>query len=461
MAEKKLSLEEMLKSTSGQRILFLGKEALFSDKEIQGFLKNYGLSLVREYSPDISAVIEHSMLNPVEEDISCMAYDAQIPLYDLGDFEKLLSKEIKDDELLMILKLSNDQDRLFRLLGNEHISNSLFVKLLLMHQWQDEDDDDRNDRDVISYTLRRYVRIKPNEEDLLYSYLTLRRLATKSSDVKLLFALLNFPNFTFLLRGKANTSLRETIAKNPHIDEEIVQKLLRFRQAHIDQALAGNTNVNVSVLELFAQRNIEALDKALATNTQINTKIFNQLLDKGDEVLSLLLYWQNLDLERFVQIEALALDSDILAIMGANENLSTKLIERLLKSANTALLAHLCANKSLLSTHLASLYAQNNHCLYAPLAGNPHTPIDILEALYTAHNEDEGILLALSKNPSTPIYILELLFAKEVFVLQEGLASNASLPKALLDILQVDTRLRNALSENEHFVSKVTITLDY
>jgi len=36
-----------------------------------------------------------------------------------------------------------------------------------MYDWHDEED--RNDRDVISYTLRRYISIKPHEQDLLYS----------------------------------------------------------------------------------------------------------------------------------------------------------------------------------------------------------------------------------------------------------------------------------------------------
>jgi len=111
-------------------------------------------------------VVEHHMLNPVEEDISCLAYDDSVPLYKLKEFEKLLSESINDDEVLMGVKLANDQDRIFRLLGNSHISNTLFVKLLGMYEWHEEEEDNTQDRDVIMFTLRRYIEIKPNEEEI-------------------------------------------------------------------------------------------------------------------------------------------------------------------------------------------------------------------------------------------------------------------------------------------------------
>jgi len=100
--------------------------------------------------------------------------------------------------------------------------------LTVPEEWDDEDEDSRDDRDVIMYTLSRYIDIKPNEQDLLYSYLTLRRLATEATDPNLLLALIGFPNFEFLVRGKEKITLRETIARNRYIDQEIIQKLLSF-----------------------------------------------------------------------------------------------------------------------------------------------------------------------------------------------------------------------------------------
>jgi len=369
--------------------------------------------------------------------------------------------DIKDDELIMAIKLSNDQERIVGLLADDNISDELFVRLLMMYDWHDEEDDDRNDRDVISYTLRRYISIKPHEQDLLYSYLTLRRLATQSQDAKLLLALISLPNFEFILRAKQNTSLRECIAKNPFIDFNAIDKLIHLRSKNIDMALAKNPAVPLSVLEVFAKRNDSELNKALATNTQIDKKLFKALLNKDEEVVSLLLYWQKIDIERLGIIEKLALDSEIFAILGANENLESAVIAKLLTINNISLLVHLSANKTLSSLDLERIYKLENPKTFSSLAENLNTPISLLESLYENYSEDMDILFSLSKNTATPEYILRSLFDKDIFALKQGLATNSSVPLDILDILQVDTRLRIELSENERFVNKVNIILDY
>ena len=71
----------------------------------------------------MAAVIEHHRLNPVEEDISYEAYDQNIPLYRLEDFERLLSHTLVDDQVLMGLKLSN------ALTGNKTFTNNITQQL--------------------------------------------------------------------------------------------------------------------------------------------------------------------------------------------------------------------------------------------------------------------------------------------------------------------------------------------
>jgi len=87
---------------------------IFTKEEIARFLKKYDITVTNNHEEGVVGVVEHHQLNPVEEDISNMAYDDQVPLYKLVDFEKLLSEGINDDELLMVIKLSNDQDRILR-----------------------------------------------------------------------------------------------------------------------------------------------------------------------------------------------------------------------------------------------------------------------------------------------------------------------------------------------------------
>jgi len=460
MAQEKPSLETLLSNSEGKSFLFLGREGIFTKDEIARFLKKDGISMTKYLEEGVVATIEHASLNPVEEDISNDAYDVKIPSFSLEAFEKLLSEGINDDELLMGIKLSNDQDRIFRLLGNENIKEELFVKLLTMYEWHDEDEDDRNDRDTIMYTLRRYIDIKPNEADLLYSYLTLRRLATEATNPKLLLALIGFQNFEFLVRGKEKVTLRETVARNEHLDKELISKLVSLRELKVDVALACNSSVALPLLQSLLAKNSEKINEALATNENIDNEIFNVLLTKEDKVIQLLLLSQQINLERLALIDTHGLDRNLLATIGANESLESDVIDELISRDNEELICHLAGNDTLNVTQLENIYDKGIVSSFEYLAVNPAASVEMLEMLYKKYDES-AIRIALAHNKSTPEAILRVLFARDEFEIYQSMASNASVPLELLDILKVDTRLQNELSQNEIFVKEYETVLDY
>ncbi len=460
MAQEKPSLETLLSTSAGKKILFLGREGMFTKDEIARFLKKYGITVTKYLEEGVVATIERSNLNPVEEDISNDAYDAKIPSYALDEFEKLLSEGINDDELLMGIKLSNDQDRIFRLLGNDNIKEDLFVKLLSMYEWHEDEEDDRNDRDVIMYTLKRYINIKPNEADLLYSYLTLRRLATEAVNPKLLLALAGFQNFEFLIRGKEKVTLRESIARNEHLDAELISKLVSLRDERVDVALACNNSVELPLLKTLLAKNKENIDEALATNQNIDDILFDTLLSKSEKTIQLLLWSQPINTERLALIDAHNIDAALFATIGANERLESDVAELLIERDNEALICHLAANETLTQAQLEKIYAQNITATFEHLAINPATPVEILEMMYEKSTQKE-IVVALAHNKSTPERILRELFARDEFEIYQGLASNASVPLELLDILKVDTRLQNELAKNEIFIKEYETVLEY
>jgi hypothetical protein len=460
MAQEKLSLETLLSTSSGKSFLFLGREGIFTKEETARFLKKYNITMTNNYEEGVVGIVEYHRLNPVEEDISNMAYDNNIPLYKLVDFEKLLSEGINDNEILMGIKLSNDQERIFRLLGNENIKEELFVKLLMLYEWHAEEEDDRNDRDTIMYTLRRYIDIKPNEADLLYSYLTLRRLATEATDPKLLLALIGFPNFEFLIRGKEKVTLRETVARNEYLDKEVIGKLVSLRDEKVNIALACNGSVELSLLQNLLVKNSEKINEALATNENIDDKIFNTLLTKEDKVIQLLLLSQSINAERLSLVDAQGLDERLFATIGANECLECDVIDDLISRENKELICHLAENETLSVVQLENIYARGIVPSFEYLALNPSSSADMLNMLYKKYNKLE-IHIALAHNKSTPEYILRAMFAKDEFEINKGLATNASLPMELLDILKVDTRLQNYLAENPIFIQEYETVLDY
>ena len=88
------------------------------------------------------------------------------------------------------------------------------------------------------------------------------------------------------------------------------------------------------------------------------------------------------------------------------------------------------------------------------------TPIVLLEKFYKEY-EDNDIRRALAHNPSTPGPLLRALFALDDLEIQRSMASNASIPLDILDILKVDTRLQNELAENPILIKGYETVLDY
>ena len=447
----KLKLEELLASHEGKKLLLLGKEGLFERKEIERFLKSYKLTLTDTPDSETVATIEPAGLNPVEEMMSEQAYEMGIPSYELQELEELISATIDDDALLMAIKLGNDQSRIKRMLANPHLSDSLFVRLLKLYDFDEEEEDSRDDRDVIMYTLRRYIAIKPNEEDLLYSYLTLRRLATEATDPNLLEALLGFPNFAFLVRGKERTTLRQTIAGNPNITEDIVRKLLSYRHKGVDIALAGNSATDASTLNLLYQKDDPKIAKALAVNPAIDNTLFEKLLEESESV-ALVLTRQPIDSERLSMIKEKVSDPEILALLGANEQLSPEVMGNLIEFDNQALLEHLGANPTVPRKMLEKIYEKKIPSTHTSLAKNPNFDPKLLERFYEEYGEEKAVRIALAYNPATPTKILEALFNEEDLEINRALATNRALPMELLDILKLDTRLQNELAQNENLV---------
>ncbi|WP_415405950.1 hypothetical protein ACLHDG_09290 [Sulfurovum sp. CS9] len=452
MAQEKPSLETLLGTSEGKRFLFLGREGIFTKEETARFLKKYNITMTTNYEEGVVGVVEHHQLNPVEENISNMVYDAKVPLYKLIDFEKILSEGINDDELLMVIKLSNDQERIFRLLGNQYIADELFVKLLSMYEWHEDEDDHTGDRDVITYVLRRYIDIKPNEEDLLYSYLTLRRLATEASDPKMLMVLIGFPNFSFLVRGKGSVTLRETIARNKYVDKEVITKLISLRDVKVDASLAGNLTVPLNILESFAKKDSLIIDKSLASNRNINDDIFATLLEKDEAVLALLFWWQPLNEKRLTLIEGYNFGHELFATIGANENLSEEVVNSLIQKDDAMLLCNLSSNATVSSKSLETLYKRQVLETYTALASNPNLSVEILQSLYDTFTKELEMMSALASNSATPEPILCELFERDELEINKGLASNETTPLELLDILKIDTRVQNALTKNKVFI---------
>ncbi len=445
-------LKQLLQNSSNKKILFIGREGIFTTKEIERFLKPYKIERVTTLQESVIATVEHHSLNPIEEMLSDESYDLKIPLIPLVLFERLLSENLNDDAVLMGIKLSNDQSRVLRMVQNHDISDTLFVKLLEMYQWHLDEDDNNDDRSVVIATLTRYIKITPDERDQLYSVLTLKRLVKECNDATLLYALLNFPNYTFKQKDKQQISFYEVIATSEAIDEKVIKRLLALHNPKVDICLASNRAVSLERLLVFAVRDDESINLALARNSKINEAIFERLLEAGDKVIMRLLHSQPIDNLRLAKIEQRLGKDTLLNEIGKNIWLTDEVKLILIARNDLFLLCSLASNPTLTFKMIERIYLRNIPQTHYAIAQNPHTVAAILEQFYVDYPQDNVMLHHIAANPNTPEIVLKELFAKEEIEIYKGLASNPSTPIEILDILKIDTRLRHALTHNETFI---------
>ena len=445
----------MLNELKDKKVLLLGRSTLFSDIEIINFLSNYNIDSSRDFSQELDVIIESRSINPIEDNISNDAYDRGIKIYKLHKLEEEMSRLLDENSTLMAIKLGSDMDRLDRLLSNEYISDNLFIKLLNIYEWEESEfGDSSRDRDIFIHTLTRFLHIKTNERDLLYSPLSLLKLIKESDNPELLLALISFPKVPFLQKNRSKLTIKEAIAQSPYIDKKITKKLLSFKDNHIDFFLASNPNISLDILNFLYDKNIDDINRALASNISIDNKLFIKLLEKEPDIL---LQYQPINLDRYNLAfgEAKAITSD--KILSINKLLEPKVIEILVSKDIEDVDNNILLNYNISQEIIEKIYNKQNPSLYKNIALNPSTPIDILEKLYKINSYD--INIRLSYNTSTPHQILEKLFELDDFEISKGLASNESLDIELLNILKIDTRLRNELTSNQKFVDSISRNL--
>ncbi len=454
------SLEAHLKRSKGRKVILLGKVEGFSEAEITEFLKQYEITITDQIEDDVAAVIEHHRISHVDEVISCDAYVRDIPIYKLDDLTRLMSTTVIDESILMKLKLSNDQQQVYNLLVNEYIDDNLFLDIVAMYHW-DENPDSDNDRDrgVIIATLKRFLDYKPNESDLVYSPQSLNRLVHQTNDARLLKALLAYPNFNFLQKGKQRITLQESIACNHSINEEIIDTLLRLRNKNIPFYLAANPATPPYILKSFFNNYKDSdIMEVLASNTSIDNALFAELASKKGVILETLMVHQPITKLRFGVIESLQIDPHTYRFMGQNQAIDPEIISRLIKRDYHDLSMEFAANSHIPASEIAVLYKKHQR-YHLPLAGNPATPAVLLEKLYNTHKNDMDLLIELASNPTTPEHILIELHERSVFMIDEVLAANPSVPLNILNELKIDTRHRHALTNNPTFTKSITQSL--
>jgi len=452
-------MKNIFKNSRGKRVLFLGRVTNFTDLELQKFLEDEGMKYANKYNNerDIALVVLSSMLTPREEQISYDLYDMGIPDISLEKFEEYLTKNIKPNSLIMSLKLSNNQERLKRLLQNEAFDDKTYLKLFKLYDWNQEGlYDNDNNRDVtISFVKRFYKPDGFRDPAMIYAPTTVMNIAQETKEPEVLDAILTMPNHTIKVskrEHKRAKNLRELVALNENISQETIKRLLSFDNSDIDYFLASNSSLNKREQEhIYKKADLET-KLMLAHNNNLEDSLFEKLLkDSQKEVVKTLLSLAPLSEDRIKLILSQNLDNTTLSYLGYNPSIS-KYIKKFLNS-NREFDFKVASNSSIDSKYLEKLYETYGDNISIEIAKNKNITKEMANRFYQTKNQE--IIKALASNPATPIEILDEMCELNDRELNKLLSSNPSVRLYYLQQFQLDPTLLAILAKNPTYGENV------
>ncbi len=219
-----------LKTIENSRIYLFGKTRALNLEEFDTLLKNYNVERAETLDDDVKFVVEGRMISPVDEDkLYAASKDESKTILFLEAFERALCENLDDNRLLMSLKLSNNQDRLMVFLKNNYISDTLFLKLLKLYDWQGEGlyENDEN-RDMSSAFVYRFYSNKEHSTNVKYTnagFMELLRETEESAFIDYIGALK--PIKEIIKNGSDNSSMKivERIIRHPNTSDALIASI--------------------------------------------------------------------------------------------------------------------------------------------------------------------------------------------------------------------------------------------
>ena len=450
-------LEAFFQENQGKTILFLGKVLNFTQDELSKFTSKLGINAAFKYeNQDIALTVLSTILTPLEEEISYELYDKGIAEIKLEEFENFYVQSLKPNSLLMSLKLSNNQERLKRLLKVKAFDDTTFLKLFNLYNWNGEGIFDNDDnRDVtLSFIKRFYPHFTNfNHHDIVHSPATILDIALTSTNKDVLKALSKMPNFKINARKQEEwkpRELREFIAVNPNIPTDLIDNFLNLNSSRLDTLLAQNSAINIKQQnKIYARATKETLLK-LATNSNLDDSLFDKLLKEDLNIVKELLAKQEITVNRLESIKEE--NSDYLLYLANNPRIE-EIKDKLLFQDEKLDIA-LASNPALNSEDLDKLYKKRGLEVIDNLCKNPNLSPILIEEFYKNATFKQKQYIA--QNPNTPQYILDELFNLDSFEINKFLAVNPSLKDEYLDYFKLDNELLRVMSNNPKFLKKVS-----
>ena len=430
-----------LETLENKTILLFGQPRAFSKEEFEAQLKVHSITLVNEFSDDISLIIDGRMMTPYETIESEKIYELKKYEFTAIDiFESKLAEHLDEDTLLMSLKLSGDKDRLKTFLQNSKISDHLFTRLLKMYNWGNLDFFESDDnRDVSAALIRRYYKNIEQNHNVEYASLGILHLISQTNSSELISTIASLEPLKF------NENMKSAIATHFNTDRTILESLLKDSSTYVKTLIAMREDLDEAMQEkLFLLRN-EYVNEALSYNVNLYKSIIFKLKDDAKYAVNMAQYIK-LDQELFEIFRV-----DYATSLAKNESLGFDMQEYLITTNDEDVVLSLASNDFIDSRVIPELLVEGVEGINFALFENSATPQDDLIKAY----DDKSNHFALSQNKNTPEYILNLLAESSDMKILFGLAANPSTPIDILYQLQLDAKLAKIVKTNETFLENI------
>ena len=452
-----MKIEEIIKQNQGGTVLFLGRITNFTPEELSNFLEAQGMNYADKYiGQEVALVVLSTMLTPLEEEISYDLYDAKVHDVRLAHFEEFYTQHIKPNTLMMSLKLSNDQERLKRLLKNSSFSDEVYLKLFKMYDWgRDGVYENDENRDVtITFVDRFYRPDGFRDPAMVYSPITLSNIARDAKTSDILDAMLTMPNHEIKQSRKEDLrpkNLREIVSLNQNIASENIRYLLSFNDDRINSFLACNNAITLKEQEHIYAKSDDVTKIMLTQNNSLDDKLFKELLNSDEAVVKSLLTFQKITATRLEYILDASLSDEVLSLMGENALIEEVVVS--LIGINKLLDYKLAMNEQVDSEYLMKLYEKYGKDFMLPLSSNKNLPAILLENFYIS--EDKELIKNIASNPNSPQEILVEICELNEHELNRALAINPSVDLVYLEQFALNTELIMLMTKNETYLASV------
>ena len=358
-----------LHDLENKTILLLGKPRAFNDEEFTSQMKAHRIEVSKEFSEDISLIVEGRMMTPYEQNALAELYEMdKYEFISIDELERSLAQTIDADVLLMSLKLSHDKERLKSFLQNRAVGDALFFKLLKMYSWGGEDFFDNDDnRDVsAAFILRFYENIERNH-NVQYATTGFTHLVAQAKSSELLEAISNLEPMQF------HQKIQAAIAQNEMCSQAMQERFFKMKNPPLMKALASNPNLELTLVKEMLSDTY--LGSVVARNIRLTEELFKLLKVANATPLAL-----NETLTKSMQEELLALDSlEIKYALALNNKLDEAIVLVLLGESDEEMLQALYANTATPQDVLQEAYKESKY--HEALAKNENTPVEILYQL--------------------------------------------------------------------------------